>query len=90
MRASSRDLFLRALEETLECATDGEERSMPSFSQLPPELLPLILGHLRYRQGELARTRLVCREWAHVSKPVRVCGGWSRRRLVGKVELTGP
>ena len=44
---------------------------MISFSLLPHELLPEILGHFRYRQADLARTSLVCREWASVSKPVR-------------------
>lgn len=45
---------------------------MDGFHRLPPELLPVILGHLRFRQNELARASLVCREWAAAAKPVRL------------------
>ena len=69
---SSQSLFLQALEATMH---DPEPASivLSDFHRLPPELLPVILGHLRYRQNELARASLVCREWAQVAKPVCFC-----------------
>lgn len=57
---------------------------MHAFQRLPPELLPCILEHLRYRQGELARASLVCREWARISKPL--IWEWVRTRDSDRIE----
>ena len=72
----SRNCYIEALEESVKDAATGDRASDPidvmdGFHRLPPELLPCILEHLRYRQGELARVSLVCREWARIAKPVR-------------------
>lgn len=63
--------FLQALDDI--ASTPVPLKTMESFAKLPQELLPEILGHLRWRQAELARTALVCRAWAAVSKPVSYC-----------------
>jgi hypothetical protein len=73
---ASRAARLSLFEALLDTATSTVDASTAGMSQislhdkLPIELLPEILRHLRYRQGELARTCLVCKEWARVSKPV--------------------
>lgn len=46
------------------------ENRLDAFERLPQELLPEILGHLRWRQGELAQCALVCREWYRAATPV--------------------
>ena len=73
--SAPRNSYIEALEESVRDAATGDRASdlidvMHGFHRLPPELLPCILEHLRYRQGELARASLVCREWARISKPV--------------------
>lgn len=66
--------FLQTLKETtMPQATDLNQSRISLHDKLPLELLPVILGHLRYRQGELARTALVCKQWYADSKPVSVC-----------------
>lgn len=68
--------FLEAVNDPHNAGSAAEAtQAMPDFAKLPPELLPVILGHLRYRQGELVRTSLVCREWAAVSRPVSSAAG---------------
>ena len=73
--SAPRSSYIEALEESVRDAAAGDTPSDPidvmhGFHRLPPELIPCILEHLRYRQGELARASLVCREWARISKPV--------------------
>lgn len=71
----ARSAFLDALEATIEPG-DTEDAVMPAGPSLhdilPIELIEQILGHFRYRQGELARTCLVCKEWERISKPVSI------------------
>lgn len=68
----ARSSFLQALEDTaiMNSAHAYPAGQVTLHDVLPAELLPEILRHLRYRQGELARTSLVCKQWYAVSKPV--------------------
>lgn len=72
----ARKSFLQALEDTtrpdMTPAPTFRGRTFTLHDILPLELLPVILRHLRYRQGELARTSLVCKQWYAVSKPVSI------------------
>jgi len=65
--AAARATFLAALECPSEPSND---ECMDGFQQLPSELLPEILRHLKWRSGELFRTCLVCKRWDQVSRPV--------------------
>lgn len=85
-RNVSRNVYLEALEESVKESGKASQtfEVLDAFHRLPPELLPCILDHLRYRQGELAKTSLVCREWARVSKPL--LWEWVRSRDSDRIE----